>query len=122
MKRLLIAALIATAAIPTVALGRQRATSTQHSRIVNAAVAGKVISKAQGPCVQVFVSTVDRSWATLGFPVKLSAHCQKLAANGVAVFHFRAGRWRLVADGSDFQPCPPKAVPKRVAKDLRLCG
>jgi hypothetical protein len=111
-------------ALPCVALARRLATKRQHDRVVAAAVAAHDISKAQGRCARVFISTANTDWASLDFPAAATGKprsCLMLAANGIALFHYRHGQWRFVTVGSDFPTCPPKGVPRRVAHDLRIC-
>jgi hypothetical protein len=114
--------LIAIAALsPAVALARRLATSRQHAAVVNAAVVAHDLNQRQGRCTQVYISTANTSWAALDFPAKEPKSCLALAANGIAVFHYRSGRWRFLTAGSDFSTCPPRGVPRNVTHDLRLC-
>jgi hypothetical protein len=52
--------------------------------------------------------------------------CERYAANGVTIFHYRARRWHLVTAGSSFVTrtggCRVPDVPKPLVKDFRLCG
>jgi hypothetical protein len=56
----------------------------------------------------------------------MPAGCAKYAANGISIFHYRAGRWRFVTAGSSFVnsdgTCGVPHVPRAVIKDFRLCG
>ena len=47
------------------------------------------------------------------------ASCADYAADGVAIFKHRRGKWRFVTAGSSFD-CPVPDVPRRIAKDLRI--
>lgn len=88
-----------------------------HDALVAAAVAAHDISGPQGSCTVAFVSTVDRGWASLGFPDHPSPSCQKYMANGIALFHYTGGSWHFVTAGSAFR-CPIPGVPSQVAHDL----
>ncbi|MGZ4167219.1 MAG: hypothetical protein ACXVR1_01220 [Solirubrobacteraceae bacterium] len=52
--------------------------------------------------------------------------CAKFVADGVVLFHYRAGQWRYVSAGSDFRNgnggCSlTGTVPRRVIADFKLC-
>jgi hypothetical protein len=118
------ATLLFAVLLPAVALARRLANSHQHAAVVAAAVAAHDINRPQGRCARVFISTANTSWASLDFPAATSGKpkdCLALSANGVSIFHFRRGKWHFVTSGSSFLVCPPKGVPKSVAKDLRVC-
>jgi hypothetical protein len=116
-------------AYPAIALAhkapnrRQRAALVKaFDRYVKAPVAAK--------CLREEVSTVNSSWAWVEFGFgrsgQLPAVCAKFASNGQVVFHYRAGRWRWIAAGSDFRngngTCSLSSkMPGRVIKDLGLC-
>lgn len=121
MKRVaLIVLLIAVVVVPATALARRKANSQQRKGIIAAGVAAKDISKAQGPCARIYVSTVNSNWASLDFPPQPSHACRQLVANGVGLFQKRSGKWHFVTAGSEFT-CPIKGVPKKVAHDLKVC-
>lgn len=104
---------------PATALARRKASKVERTRVVAAAVGAGNISKAQGNCVRVFVSSVDRHWASIDFPWPTRKACVPLSANGVILLHRRRGTWHVVTDGSDFR-CPIPHVPRRVSHDLRV--
>jgi hypothetical protein len=81
-------------------------------------------------CLREEISTADTSWAQVGFAFAkaghLSALCAKFAANGVLLFHLRAGQWRFEAAGSSFRNANGgcalnKTVPRKVIADFKLC-
>jgi hypothetical protein len=65
----------------------------------------------------VFVSSVNKTWASLSLVPPHTTYCQGMAANGISLFHHRSGRWHFVTAGSYFR-CPIPHVPNRVAHDL----
>jgi hypothetical protein len=67
----------------------------------------------------VTISTVNRQFASLHWPAKLSKACRRVAADGVIVEHHTAHGWRFVTVGSSFT-CPIKGLPTRVARDLGI--
>ena len=69
-------------------------------------------------CATVYVSTVNRRWASFRFNFRGEA-CLPYASDGVAVLRKRHGRWRQVTAGSAFE-CPVRNVPPRIVKDLRI--
>jgi hypothetical protein len=110
--------------LPAVAFARRLANKHQRAGVIAATVAAGDINAPQGRCARVFISTPNTDWASLDFPAATTGkpkNCQALSANGVSVLHFRHGKWRFVTSGSAFLRCPPKGVPKSVARDLRIC-
>lgn len=120
--------LLALLAFPAVALASRPASTSQRAALL------KAFGDKQAPsrCLTVLISTSNRSWAALYFtglwvPArKMPPGCAKYAANGITIFHYRAGRWRFVTAGSSFVnssgKCGVPRVPKAVIKDFRLCG
>jgi hypothetical protein len=121
MKGILPVLILATLMLlPGIAFARRRATSRERSAVVAAAVAAHDISHAQGFCAQVFISTVNPSWASLSFPSHPSTACLPYAANGISLFHRHHARWHFVTAGSSFR-CPIPGVPLHVGRDLKAC-
>jgi hypothetical protein len=96
------------------------ASAREHAAVVAAAVAAHDINRIQGFCARVFVSTVDARWTSLDFPEPPSKPCEMYTADGIALFHWRHGRWHFVTAGSSFR-CPIRGVPMRVAHDFKVC-
>jgi hypothetical protein len=79
------------------------------------------IAKAIGVpkrCLRTRISTVNERWSRTTIR-NLKAGCAEHAADGVAIFRRRDGKWRFVTAGSSFD-CPVPDVPRRIAKDLRI--
>lgn len=119
--RVLFALLLAAgAALPAAALAHRRASKTERAAILTAVVRQHELTGAQAACQVVTISTVNRHYAAVTFPPKLSRACLRVAANGVTIEHRTARGWMFVTAGSSFQ-CPIKGVPTRVARDLNVC-
>ncbi len=122
---------------PGVAVAKRLADPQQKAAIVaaltspNAQCFGSGSQRSCGPaisrgiplrCTRVYVSTVDSAWGSESYLGGRS--CLRWAANGIAIVHRIAGRWRFVTSGSAFLRCPIRAangagtVPNRVARDL----
>ena len=93
---------------------RRKATSAERT-----AVARKFHAPAK--CAIVYISTVDKHWASYHFDDATfkDPDCAKVAADGVAILQFRGSSWHMVTAGSSFS-CPVRKVPARVVKDLRV--
>jgi hypothetical protein len=79
------------------------------------------IAKAIGVpkrCLHTRISTVNERWSRTSIRNR-KASCADHAADGIAVFKRRDGRWKFVTAGSSFD-CPVPDVPRRIAKDLRV--
>jgi hypothetical protein len=79
------------------------------------------IAKAIGipkRCLRTRISTVDERWSRTSVR-NLKPSCADHAADGVAVFRRREGKWRFVTAGSSFD-CPVPDVPRKIAKDLGI--
>jgi hypothetical protein len=111
---------VAFSLLPSLAFAHTRADASDAAAVRAAAVRAHQLSKAQAACQVVTISTVNRSYASLSWPPKLSAACKRVAANGVVLMHKGAGGWGFVADGSSFK-CPIKGVPTKVGYDLKVC-
>jgi hypothetical protein len=116
-------------AYPAVALAHKAPNRRQRIALVKA-FDQYVKEPVAAKCLREEVSTVNASWAWVEFGFghngRLPAGCAKFAANGQAVFHFRAGKWRWIAAGSDFRngngSCSlSRKMPARVISDLGLC-
>src|ERR1700728_1249913 len=118
MRRLIPAFLVAFSLLSSLAFAHTRATASETTAIRAAVVGSHQLSKQQAACQVVTISTVDRSYASLSWPAKLSASCEKVASNGIVLMHRTAGGWRFVTDGSSFK-CPIKGVPVKVGYDLK---
>lgn len=120
--------LLALLAFPAVALASKPASTSQKAALL------KAFGDKQAParCLTALISTSNRSWGAVYFtglwvPArKMPPGCAKYAANGITIFHYRAGRWRFVTAGSSFVnsngKCGVAHVPKAVIKDFHLCG
>jgi hypothetical protein len=117
---LLVVLVLVAAAVPAVAVARVRATTSQRTALIAAVVRQRQLSHAQAVCQIATISTVNRSFASLTWPAKLSRACRRVAANGVIIERHSTRGWRFVTVGSAFQ-CPIKGVPDAVAHDLRVC-
>jgi hypothetical protein len=120
MRRLIPAFLVAFSLLSSLAFAHTLATASEATAIRAAVVRSHQLSKQQAACQVVTVSTVNRSYASLSWPAKLSASCEKVAANGIVLMHETAAGWRFVTDGSSFK-CPIKGVPAKVGYDLKVC-
>ena len=119
--RLLLAVLVAvSAALPAAALAHRRASNVERAAILTAVVRQQQLSRAQAACQVVTISTVDRDYASVTWPRKLSRACSRVAANGVIIERRAARGWTFVTVGSEFH-CPIHGVPTRVARDLNVC-
>jgi len=115
------AALVVLGVLAPAALGHRLASKTQRAAILQAVVHQGQLGKAQANCQTVTISTVNREYAALSWPPKLSRACLKVAANGVIIEHGTSRGWQLVTVGSSFS-CPVKGVPTPVARDLGVCS
>lgn len=111
--------LVVACLLPGIALARRLARPAEKTAILAAVHrAHQIAPGVSGRCLNVYVSTVDVRWATVGFRYVTS--CLSQAANGVIIMHRTAGRWRFVVAGSAIS-CPlPGHIPPRVQRDLRL--
>jgi hypothetical protein len=123
-----LAAIVAVAAFPAVALASKPANSRQSAALYKAV-------KAHDPagiperCLRFTISTANRSWADVGLKVTskgVARGCSKWGFNGVTIFHYRSGRWHYVTEGSSFigqgGGCSLTGrIPRAVIKDLGLC-
>jgi hypothetical protein len=120
MRRFVPVSLIVLAVFPALAFAHTRADAGEAGAIRVAAVHAHQLTKQQAACQVVTISTVDRSYASLSWPPKLSASCKRVAANGVVLMHKTAHGWGFVTVGSSFK-CPIKGIPTKVGYDLRVC-
>lgn len=120
MRRLLPTILLALALLPAAAFAHTAATATQAKAIRAAAVSAHQLTTQQAACQVVTISTVNRDYASLAWPAKLSASCMRVAANGVVLLHDTSQGWKYVTVGSSFK-CPIKGIPTKVGYDLRVC-
>jgi hypothetical protein len=125
----LMAVLVAVCAYPAVALAHKAPTKRQRTALVRA-TDSYLHEPIPGRCLHEEISTPNTSWAQVGFAPGPNGHlpviCAKFAADGVILFHFRAGQWRFKAAGSDFHNgsggCAlSKSVPHKVIADFKLC-
>jgi membrane protein YqaA with SNARE-associated domain len=101
----------------TSAIARQAARGTQKEQILRAAGFSR---HAPSSCYVVYLSTVNRNWATATYGGSTRQPCARYGSNGVVVVHYRAGKWHLVTEGSAFS-CPiPGHIPTAVQHDLKL--
>jgi len=116
LARPLLIALAVLLPLTGVASAEARRKATHAER---AAIAAKF--DAPPKCAKVFVSTVDRHWASYRFDGRTfdDPDCRPVAADGVAILQRRNGRWRMVTAGSSFD-CPVPRTPPKVAADLRV--
>ena len=112
----MITTVVAVALVASVASAKRRASPRERAAVIGAAVAGHRINRAQAPCVRVFISTVNRNWASVNFVYPTPRACHE-PANGMLLYHRLHGRWRYVTAGSSIF-CPVRGVPNRVAHDL----
>jgi hypothetical protein len=112
----------------TAAFASTPATQSQKRALMRAAGDSRVPAR----CLTALISTADRSFAELYFTglwgagQRMPRGCEEFVANGVTIFHYRAGHWRFVTAGSSFVTstggCRVPHVPTPVVKDFRLCG
>jgi hypothetical protein len=114
-------------AYPAVALAHKAPTKRQQAALVKA-LDGYAHEPVPGKCLKEQVSTANTSWAEVhfAFPVHIPAVCAKFVADGVVLFHYRAGKWRYVTAGSSFRngngTCAlTRSVPRKVIADFKLC-
>lgn len=96
--------------IPAIADARRPATPSEK----------RAIAGADARCYRIYVSTIDRRYASLEFAhgtYGTDARCTKVASDGIDVFHRSNGRWRDLGGMSD---CPAgiRGVPARVYREL----
>jgi hypothetical protein len=106
---------------PAAALAHRPATKSERAAVLAAVVLQREETRAQAHCLKVTVSTVNSSYAVVAWPKRLSRACRRIEANGVVIEHLRHGSWRFVTAGSSFR-CPLRRLPRRVARDLRVCS
>jgi hypothetical protein len=68
-------------------------------------------------CAVIWISTVNRRWAS--FQSSPKASCAQWASNGTTVLHRSNARWHQAFAGSDI-PCPVPHVPAAIARDLKV--
>ncbi|HEX3617860.1 MAG TPA: hypothetical protein VHU61_15070 [Solirubrobacteraceae bacterium] len=118
--RVCIALLAAGLFVPATALGHVAASGAQRNAILTAAVHQGEVSSRQKTCLVVTISTVNKTYAALSWPARLTRACAAVAAQGIIVEHGSGKVWSVVAAGSSFV-CPIKTVPSTVARDLGVC-
>jgi ribosomal protein S14 len=120
--RLLLAVLLAaSAALPAAALAHRQASNAERAAVLTAVVRQHQLSGAQAACQVVTISTVNRGYAAVTWPQKLSRACLRVAANGLIIERRAARGWTFVTVGSSFH-CPINGVPTPVARDLNVCS
>jgi hypothetical protein len=115
-------------AFPAVALAYKPASKSQSAALYRA-VAGKDPAGIPQRCLRFEVSTANSAWATVDYndgPKGAPRGCLKYGFNGVTIFHYRAGRWRYVDEGSAFVEPSGRCsltgkIPQSVIKDFKLC-
>ncbi|MFZ1996051.1 MAG: hypothetical protein WAU75_18210 [Solirubrobacteraceae bacterium] len=116
-------------AYPAVALAHRAPSKSQRTSLVRT-TDSYLHEPIPGRCLREEISTANASWAEVGFAFAkaghLSALCAKFAADGVILFHFRAGRWRFEAAGSSFRNANggcalSHTMPRTVIADFKLC-
>jgi hypothetical protein len=119
MRRTAALVILMVGCLPALALARRVAGGKEKAAIIAAIRRAHDIGPSQtGSCMRVYVSTVNRNWATMQFI--FVRRCESQDANGVSVIHRERGRWRFVTAGSAFS-CPiPGHIPSRVQRDLKL--
>jgi hypothetical protein len=128
MTRRTLLVLATVVGFPAAALASTPANQKQKIALTKAAGESRVPAR----CLTAVISTADPSFAEVYFTglwgagQRMPRGCAKFAANGVTIFHDRAGRWRFVTAGSSFVTstggCRVPHVPTPVVKDFRLCG
>jgi hypothetical protein len=119
--------------VPAAALAHRPADKSQKAALTQADRAlsppGSLTRHTPERCLKFAISTPETSWAAVqtfvGRNGRVPQGCEKYAANGVVIFHFRSARWHFVTEGSDFfngKGCVVRHVPKRVVADFKLCG
>jgi hypothetical protein len=126
LKSLLV--LVALGGLPAAAFASTPATPSQKTALLKAAGDSRVPAR----CLTARISSADRSFAEVYFTglwgagQRLLRGCERYAANGVSIYHYRAGRWHFVTAGSSFVTgrgvCRVPHVPTPVVADFRLCG
>jgi hypothetical protein len=114
---------------PAVAFAHKAPNKRQQTALVTA-TDSYLHEPIPGKCLREEISTANSSWAQVGFAFAkaghLSALCAKFAADGVILFHFRAGQWRFEAAGSSFRNANGgcalnRTMPRKVIADFKLC-
>ncbi|HEX3689099.1 MAG TPA: hypothetical protein VHV28_05355 [Solirubrobacteraceae bacterium] len=116
-------------AYPAVAIAHKAPTKHQRMALVRT-TDSYLHEPIPGKCLSEEISTPNMSWAEVHFAPGPNGHlpviCAKFAANGVILFHFRAGQWRFEAAGSSFRNANggcalSKTIPRKVITDFKLC-
>ncbi len=118
--RVWLAIIVVGLLMPAGALAHRRASRWERRWIIAAVIRQGELSRAQARCQLVTVSTVNRFYATLTWPERLTRACSAIAANGVIIERRRHRGWELIAAGSSL-PCHIPRVPPKVTRDLGLC-
>ncbi|MGH2858874.1 MAG: hypothetical protein ACRDMJ_15475 [Solirubrobacteraceae bacterium] len=122
-----LAVIVVLAALPAVALAQKPANGSQRHALYRAFVGLEHGQKATPERCLVFeVSTAASGWGNVFFNGAHMPHgCVKYGFNGVTIFHFTRGKWRMVTEGSSFVgsngKCSVPHVPMKVARDFKLC-
>lgn len=112
-----LATVVLAAVITPAAEARRSAHGRQKAAILRASGFGP---HTIPPCYDVYISTVNSSWATATYGGSTTEPCVRYGSNGVVILRFRRGRWHIVTEGSAFT-CPiPGHIPARVQRDLKL--
>jgi hypothetical protein len=106
---LTLAVLLALAGAPSIAQADRAPTERERAGIAKAMGVPK-------RCLRIRVSTVNKRWSATSIR-NARRRCARWAADGMALFRKRNGRWRFVTAGSAFD-CPVPDVPRRVQRDL----
>ncbi|MBV8219923.1 MAG: hypothetical protein JO325_15775 [Solirubrobacterales bacterium] len=114
---LAIGAIGALAAIVAVSLGGG---SARHADPVTARGPAGVAAAYGYPlgCMSVTIPAADRTYARAD--LTHAAGCGGITGYAPAIFHYVAGRWRLVPDAIGYM-CNPEAVPVVVDRAFELC-
>jgi hypothetical protein len=116
--RLAVAVLLVAAASAGAADARITAHGQQKRAVIRA------VLRVPTRCEDVWISSVNRSWATMYAAGTTRPVCPKYAYNDEWFLHQVSGKWRNVSAGDDFEcPRPHRAphVPYPVLRDLIGC-
>lgn len=120
MRRLVAFVVLVMLALPSLALARRLASTREHAKI--AAMVGFRSAKIPLHCTKAYVSTANRTWASIE-PIHTGSCASAPLGDGLVIVHIEHHHWRAVTAGRAFS-CPivsyqgQPTVPAQVAADL----
>lgn len=111
--RLLLLCVLASASLAPVPVADGRRAATEAER--------KAIARAMATpprCLKIYVSMINRRYASAQFNQKRYRTCRRYASNGIGILREKESRWRYISGMSDCTPNGMKGVPDRVYREL----